>query len=376
MGVLSYITVKYRTFGTQDTEKSIWFYLFAGAFMANWSVPPTFSFGFYIKETIGVSIGHCITLDWVPWLWMLVPILLGVIISSSTDTDAMEPEVKIFAFTVYNLIWVLATLAFGVWIRTKCHDLYTYMGAYSTEARARIREVVDKKKQEEGAKLGDVSAAFGQQLGLVAKVILESGGKKPPFLSPNFTNRAIQALSLGTSLQCALYLTHFIHLIDYNGLSVVWHVLCVITFFCGFALIPWILINVAEVNAVFNPDPEVVAHCMADAEAYSKDIKHIYTRLEESVKGGFVTTDMLAEFEVDVARDDRIGHAKELQDFLFRLHVPMRKVDLDRLTERMDIDGAGIVTYAEFFNAVNGDPPKMSEKKGAQQLIQHLQSLK
>merc|ERR1740138_1491685 len=162
----------------------------------------------------------------------------------------------------------------------------------------------------------------------------------------------------------ALYVTHFIALINTNQLASAWHVVNSV-FVAGFAFIPWTLINLTEIHAVFHPNPEVMTNCLRSAERTLADAQYIYKRFEDSVIEGHTTLEMLDGFMHKIETDEKLS----VKIFLQGLGVPADKTMVRRLKNHMDTDNDGLFTYAEFFNCVNGDPPNMSEKEGAKDLV-------
>ena len=59
---------------------------------------PKFSFGFYMKECLGQAICELITLDYFPWAIVLVPAVIGLVLSVIIDGSVATPEIKTFCF--------------------------------------------------------------------------------------------------------------------------------------------------------------------------------------------------------------------------------------------------------------------------------------
>lgn len=364
MVFITRITRMYRLGMQQDVAKYMRFYLSASTFMAKWSVPYDFSFAHYMKDNMIVAIAQLITLDYVPWIVMLGPIALGIIISSFTNAEKLDASVKVMVFTLYNAVWALLGLSFGILVRIKVSKFHEHMGAFNDEAMAKVRKLVEERKEQEGGKLTDVLGEFAEKLGDVSREVLKLS-PEPLFFSPWLSNRCLQAGSVGLSLNFALYVTHFIAVINTNQLSSAWHVVNLVTFVAGFTFIPWTLINLTEIHAVFHPNPEVMAHCWRSAERTLADAQYIYKKLEDSVIEGNTTLEILDGFMQKIETDEKLS----VKRFLQGLGVPADKSMVRRLKNHMDTDNNGLVTYAEFFNCINGDPSNMSEKNGAKDLL-------
>eukprot|EP00420_Gonyaulax_spinifera_P024031 CAMPEP_0197893416 /NCGR_PEP_ID=MMETSP1439-20131203/32742_1 /TAXON_ID=66791 /ORGANISM="Gonyaulax spinifera, Strain CCMP409" /LENGTH=543 /DNA_ID=CAMNT_0043513681 /DNA_START=45 /DNA_END=1676 /DNA_ORIENTATION=- len=373
MFLLHRMTDKYRHFTSRDIDKNLDTYVMAGAFMAKWCVVPGFSFAFYMRESLGFALCDIITIDWVPWVFMLIPASIGLITAYATDGEATDPWLKLLAFVIYNFFCFLLICVFFGWVLHRRSHLRKFMGMKSN--RAAIREVVMAfayKKGDGKLHFPKVAGHFAKSLAKVASQHMKTGGEEPNYVSPETTTRIVQALCLGTAMNSSMYFCHFLYAVKQYHLSGGWHFFCILPWLASYILLPSCLEEVALVNAILCPSHEVLDRVTEDSNLFDLDCDHILRQLEHTATQGCLPIDSLEE---KVKQGELIGQTRDFAKFLRTLHVSVSESRINRIKQKMDSDGDGNLTVQEFFNAVNGDPPQSTEKQGAIDLLEHLRTV-
>mmetsp|Transcript_110757 Transcript_110757/g.336749 ORF Transcript_110757/g.336749 Transcript_110757/m.336749 type:complete len:529 (+) Transcript_110757:2-1588(+) len=368
---MQWMTRHYRNFGQKTIDQHLEFYVMAGTFMAKWCVMPGFSFAYFLRESLGLAICELITIDWFPWLFMVPPALIGLIVTASTDADDIANETKVLVFVLYNVFWLVLMLAFTGWILWRRKLVREYVGMKDKSSIRGVVEQFSRKKAGEKQHLPKVAGNFAKRLAEVAKENIENQ-EEPKLVKAWITTRLMQGLSLGTTMNSSMYLCHFAYAIGHVGLSGSWQVFCILPIVTCYCLIPVIMVELALVNAILSPDHEILDRVTDDISRFSSDCEHILQQLENAAKEGFLPLDELA---AQVNNSAPIGRTRHFQAFLRSLHVCISTDRLKRIKQKMDADADGVLTITEFFNAVNGDPPDATEKQGAMQLLERLRGL-